>query len=98
MTTEGAFAGLAVLDLAGPEADYCGRLFADLGAEVIKIEPPGGSEARRRPPIVGEPPVSLYFDHYNRNKRGVVVDVDSDDGAERLRRLVSHGDGLDRIL
>ena len=45
-----------ILDLAGPEGVFCGKLLADYGADVIKVEPPGGDAARKRPPFIGIQP------------------------------------------
>ena len=53
----------------------CGMILADLGAEVIKVEPPGGDKTRRLPGLgIG------FFRSFNRNKKSVVVDIQSDDG------------------
>ncbi len=85
-------AGLRVVDLtqnlAGP---YATQILADLGADVIKVEPPGGDPARRwGPPFVdGESPLFLCA---NRGKRSVVLDLDTDEGRDALRRLVARCD------
>ena len=66
----GALAGLTVLDLTGPAGQPCGRILADLGADVVLIEPPDGSASRRMAPFAhGEPGPdrSLYFIHFNAN-------------------------------
>jgi crotonobetainyl-CoA:carnitine CoA-transferase CaiB-like acyl-CoA transferase len=75
-TAAGAVSGLLatvrVLDLGGAESDGVGRLFADLGADVLKIEPPDGSDARHsRPSVAG---VSIAFAVGNANKRSAVLD------------------------
>ena len=72
--------GVRVLELGGyVSAPYCGRLLADYGADVVKIEPPGaGDEARRMGPFVGDDPhpeKSIPFLYLNTNKRGVTLDV-----------------------
>tara|TARA_Y100000294_G_scaffold126928_1_gene118383 strand:- start:197 stop:2602 length:2406 start_codon:yes stop_codon:yes gene_type:complete len=88
---------LRVLDLAGREGQYIGKLFADLGADVVKIEPPGGDPARRMAPFVGDVPdreASLVFLNYNSNKRSAVVDLAAESGRETLRRLASSADLL----
>ena len=75
--------GYRVLDLAGPLAFHCVKLLADMGADVVKIEPPGGDQARRVPPFKDDLPhleKSLYFLHYNTNKRGITLDLGSRDG------------------
>jgi crotonobetainyl-CoA:carnitine CoA-transferase CaiB-like acyl-CoA transferase len=90
----GALQGLRVLDLtshlSGP---YCGMLLADHGADVIKIEKPGGGdEARGMPPYVqGE---SAPFMLWNRNKRSAVLDLKSQEGREALLDLVDGSDIL----
>jgi crotonobetainyl-CoA:carnitine CoA-transferase CaiB-like acyl-CoA transferase len=76
--------------LMGP---YCGMLLADLGAEVIKVEPPGGDIARSiSPHRIG--PHNAYFASLNRGKRSVVLDLASDDGQDELAKLVRHAHGL----
>ncbi|HYS55624.1 MAG TPA: CoA transferase [Thermoanaerobaculia bacterium] len=71
-----------VLDLTGPLGYVCGKVMADLGADVVKIEPPGG-DAR-----------DLYWVASNAGKRSVVVDLDSEGGRATLRRLVAKADFL----
>jgi crotonobetainyl-CoA:carnitine CoA-transferase CaiB-like acyl-CoA transferase len=76
--------------LAGP---YCGMLLADLGAEVIKIEPPEGDIARRvSPHSIG--PHNAYFASLNRGKKSVVLDLASADGQKSLHALVAGAHGL----
>lgn len=80
-----------VLDLTRERALLCGQILADLGADVIQVEPPGGAPARRRGPFLGDEPDpenSLYWWAFTRNKRSVVLDLDSGEGQETLRRLV----------
>src|SRR6266849_5891455 len=83
--------GIRVLELArfqaGPRG---GMLLSDLGAEVIKIEPPGGEETRRHPPMVrGQ---SVYFSVYNRGKKSVFLDMRSAKGKEIFAALVPKAD------
>jgi crotonobetainyl-CoA:carnitine CoA-transferase CaiB-like acyl-CoA transferase len=90
----GPLAGIRVLEighmLAGP---YCGLLLADLGAEVIKIEPPEGDIGRRvSPHQVG--PHNAYFASLNRGKKSVVLDLASEDGQRDLGRLVASAQAL----
>jgi benzylsuccinate CoA-transferase BbsE subunit len=77
---------------------YAGKLLADLGADVIKVEPPAGSSARMIGPFVGDregPDRSLNFWYYNTNKRSVVLDYESDDeGRAKLQRLIETADIL----
>jgi len=86
-----AFDGLRVLDftttIAGP---HCGRLLADLGAEVIKIEAPEGDMMRTRPPL--RDGASTSFGQLNAGKKSVVLDLKSRRGVEAARRLVATAD------
>ena len=91
-------AGVRVLDLskvwAGP---YCTRLLGDLGAEVIKVEGPGAWDMTRSLTLLsGETPRpynrSSYFNHYNRNKYGVALDLSHPRGRELALRLVARSD------
>lgn len=93
----GALHGLRVLDLSGPPGNYCGKLLADLGADVILVEPPSGTRARTEPPFIHDQPGpdnSLCHAYYNANKRGITADLDSEDGRALLRRLARHADIL----
>ncbi len=75
--------GYRVLDLGGPLGFHCTKLLADMGADVVKIEPPGGDETRRVPPFKDDSPhpeKSLYFLHFNTNKRSIPLDVEKPDG------------------
>ena len=84
---DGALSDLRVLDLATGGAACCGRLLADLGADVVKIEPPGGEPARHR----GESE-RLAFAYANANKRGIVLDLDGEADRETFRTLASTAD------
>jgi len=80
-----------VLDLTNERGLLCGQILGDLGADVIAVEPPGGSTARRIGPFYqGEPHPdrSLFWWAYSRNKRSVTLDIDSDEGRAILLRLV----------
>jgi len=84
-----------VLDLTDERGLLCGKILADLGADVIQIEPPAGSTARRVGPFHrGEihPERSLYWWAYADNKRGVTLDVATADGRALLTRLVEKAD------
>jgi CoA:oxalate CoA-transferase len=94
----GALDGLKVLELSefisGP---YCGKMLADLGAEVIKIEKPDGDAARRWGPFPGDTPhpeKSGLFLFLNTNKLGVTLNIESEQGREIFRRLISGADIL----
>ncbi|HWP59287.1 MAG TPA: CoA transferase [Candidatus Acidoferrales bacterium] len=89
--------GYRVLDLAGPLGFHCVKLLADMGADVIKIESPGGDAARRVPPFkddVPHPEKSLYFLHYNTNKRAITLDIEKPDGRAILFELARKADVL----
>ena len=93
--TTGPLADLRVVELAGEQGQWCGRLLADLGADVIKVEPPAGAPERAVGPFYHDEPHpdrSLSFWHYNSGKRGIALDTDSPEGADLLRRLVARAD------
>ncbi len=84
-----------VLDLAGDLGFLCGKILGDLGADVIKVEPPGGDPARRIGPYYHDEPdpeKSLYWFAYNNNKRGVTLDITAAAGRDLLLRLVKSAD------
>ncbi|MDE0822838.1 MAG: CoA transferase [Dehalococcoidia bacterium] len=84
-----------ILDLTGPEGVFCGKLLADYGAEVIKVEFPAGDPTRQRPPFIGDEPGierSSYFLFYNTNKRSVTVDLESPDGQNLFKKLAASSD------
>lgn len=85
-------AGVRILDFCEERGQSCGRLLADLGAEVILVEPPTGSPARRRPPFHGA--TSLHFAVHAANKRSVTVDLASESGRTRLSALLHTADLL----
>lgn len=84
--------GLRVIDLADGKAEMCGRYLADLGADVIRVEPPGGAPTRRREPL--HDGVSLYFATHNANKRGITLDLHDPAGRDGLLDLVAGADFL----
>ncbi len=80
-----------------PAAAYCARIFADFGADVIKVEPPGGDPGRRQPPLVdigGGAREGAFFAFLTIRKRSVMIDPASAEGLESLSRLVEHADVL----
>ena len=94
-TAPQALDGVRVLELAGAEGEYCGKLLADFGAEVIKVEPPGGSPSRGEPPFKDDrpgPDRSLPFLYFNANKKSITADLDTEAGRERVRRLARTAD------
>src|SRR2546423_8730982 len=91
----GPLAGLRVLELADEKGQFCGKLLGDLGADVVKIEPPGGEATRRVGPFLDDmphPDRSLSFWYYNTSKRGVTLNLDSADGRQLFRRLEATAD------
>jgi CoA:oxalate CoA-transferase len=90
----GPLAGVRVLDftmyVAGP---YCSRLMADMGAEVIKVEPPGGEVMRNAPPFQGTQ--SAYFGHLNCGKKCIELDLKDPAAIAAIKRLVL---GVDVVL
>ncbi|MCS6801219.1 MAG: CoA transferase [Chloroflexota bacterium] len=91
----GALDDVRVLDLAGPIGWYATRLLADLGADVLRIEPPGGDPERRRPPYArGDDRASLRYWWFNAGKRSLVIDLERADGRSRLLELAAEADLL----
>ena len=81
-----------VLDLTNDRGLICGQILADLGADVIAVEPPSGNPARSMGPFAGgEPDVerSPHWWAYSRNKRGITLDLDSNEDREKLKGLVT---------
>lgn len=90
-----ALRGRRVLDLGGARGAYCGKLLAEMGADVVKIEPPGGDPARRTPPCWRSPDgeaTSFAFLYANTSKRSVTLDLDAFAGRELLLRLAARAD------
>ena len=86
-----------VLDLTDERGHLTGAILAQMGADVIAIEPPEGSNARRQGPFAGDvpdPERSLHHWAYNRGKRSVVADLHTDEGADQLRALAAAADIL----
>jgi CoA:oxalate CoA-transferase len=83
----GPLAGVRVLDfsmyVAGP---YCSRLLADMGAEIVKVEPPGGEIMRSAPPFQGGQ--SAYFGHLNCGKKSIELDLKQGEAIDAIKRLL----------
>ncbi len=102
MTADGAGAGVGpplsgvrVVDVSGRTGAYCGKLLADLGADVIKVELPSGDRMRFLPPFRDGstgPEASLLFAYYHHNKRGITLDWERDEARELLERLAASAD------
>ena len=89
-TSEAPLAGLRVVDMADEKGETCGRFLADLGADVIRVEPPGGARSRRLPPFHGT--TSLSFAVRNANKRGVTLDLGAPGDRARALALLESAD------
>jgi crotonobetainyl-CoA:carnitine CoA-transferase CaiB-like acyl-CoA transferase len=95
LTLPGPLVGLRVLELADEKGQFCGKLLGDLGADVVKIEPPGGEATRRVGPFLDDiphPDRSLSFWYYNTSKRGVTLNLETADGRQLFRRLAAATD------
>lgn len=93
----GPLAGVRVIELCDELGQYAGKLLADMGADVIKVEPPSGSTARAVGPFVKDRPGpnrSLNFWYHNTNKRSVILDLDTGSGRDALTRLGAAADVL----
>jgi crotonobetainyl-CoA:carnitine CoA-transferase CaiB-like acyl-CoA transferase len=87
--------GYRALDLTGVSGQLCGRIFADLGMEVVKIEPPGGDPARRLPPFIRSPDgkhLSTTFAHLNAGKASKMLDLEKESERAEFRELVKTAD------
>ena len=83
------------LDLTDEKGLLCGKILGDLGAEVIKIERPGGDPARNQGPFwhdIPDPEKSLYWFAYNTNKKGITLNIDAVDGREIFKTLIKTTD------
>ncbi|MGH2583913.1 MAG: CaiB/BaiF CoA transferase family protein, partial [Dehalococcoidia bacterium] len=95
--TIGPLAGLRVIEVGGENGQWAGKLLADMGADVVKVEPPPGCHERRIGPFAGDAPDpnrSLFFWAANTSKRGVTLDLTHPDGPPLLRRLLRDADVL----
>jgi crotonobetainyl-CoA:carnitine CoA-transferase CaiB-like acyl-CoA transferase len=91
----GVLDGVRVIDLGDESAALAGKILGDLGADVLKVEPPGGDRRARRGPYLGgveDPECSLAWLALHTSKRGVTLDVEVEPGRELFRRLVGTSD------
>lgn len=91
--TDGALADARVLDLTDALGGYCTKLLAELGADVIKVEPPGGAPGRSRAPFYHQQPgleTSLWWLQFNANKRSVTLDLDTTEGRQLFRDMAAN--------
>ena len=89
--------GLRMLDLSEEKGALCGKMFADMGAEVIKVEPPDGCPSRKIPPFLDDEPDlehSLHFLAFQAGKRSITLNLENADGRELLKQLVKRADFL----
>ncbi|MGE0134818.1 MAG: CaiB/BaiF CoA transferase family protein [Dehalococcoidia bacterium] len=98
MPDAGPLEGIRIVEIAGGVAGpHAGKLLADYGADVVKVEPPGGDRSRRAGPFKGgaaHPEGSAMFLALNTNKRSVVADLETDEGKALLRGLLERADVL----
>ncbi len=93
--SEGMLSPYRVLDLTGERGLLCGKILGDLGADVIKVERPGGDAARSIGPFYHDEPdpeKSLFWFALNTSKRGITINIETADGQEIFKRLVKSAD------
>src|SRR5262249_19586581 len=101
-TLEAAFSDIRVVEVGSELGEWAGKLLAMNGAQVIRVEPPGGGPGRRIGPFyggglvepAGDPEASLYHWHYNAGKKGVALDLEAEEGRAQLRALLETADVL----
>jgi crotonobetainyl-CoA:carnitine CoA-transferase CaiB-like acyl-CoA transferase len=94
-TSEFLLSPYRILDLTDEKGLLCGKILADLGADVIKVERPGGDAARHIGPFyhdIPDPEKSLFWFAYNTNKRSITLNIEIADGRDIFRELVSSAD------
>jgi len=92
-----ALTGVRVVDMSGWSGQYCGKQFADLGADVILVEPLDGLSVRRDGPFIdGAASIerSIPFAYYNAGKRSIALELNATDGQQVFKRLVRGADLL----
>lgn len=93
--TEAMLAGIRVLDLSNEMGYLCGRVLGTLGADVVKVEKPGGDPSRSLGPYFRgqpHPERNLHWLAFNVNKRGITLDLEAEEGKELFRRLAARAD------
>jgi crotonobetainyl-CoA:carnitine CoA-transferase CaiB-like acyl-CoA transferase len=92
----GSLSGIRVVELGDVQGEYCGLTLAGLGAEVVRVEAPGGAATRALGPFSGDPHPerSLHFWAYNRGKKSAVLDLGTASGRKRLHALLAAADVL----
>lgn len=100
-STDAALKGIRVLEICDEKGSYCGKLFADMGAEVFKLEAVESDLSRTIPPFLhghadGGP--SLQFLYHNTNKKSFTIDINRSEGQEQIRKLVRSCDLLIETL
>lgn len=94
---EGALSSYRFIDLTDEKGALCSRLLAGMGAEVIRIEPPGGDRTRKLGPFLGDvphPERSLFFWQHNASKRSITLNLEEEAGRTLFLRLVDKADGV----
>jgi crotonobetainyl-CoA:carnitine CoA-transferase CaiB-like acyl-CoA transferase len=92
---DGYLSGLRVLEISDEHGEYTGKVLAGLGADVVKVEPSAGEHTRQYGPFYrdgADPDRSLYFWHYNLGKRGITLDLETDDGRSEFEQLAGVAD------
>ncbi len=87
--------GLRALDLTNESGFFCGKILAEFGVDVIKIEPPGGDPARNYGPFyhdIPDPEKSLYWFAFNDSKRGITLNIETPEGQDIFKKLVKKAD------
>jgi len=95
LSAPGPLAGTKVVELASDQGAYAGKLLADMGADVLLVEPPGGHRSRWYGPFaddIEDPEQSLWWWHYQTSKRAITLDLELEADQQRLRELVAEAD------
>jgi crotonobetainyl-CoA:carnitine CoA-transferase CaiB-like acyl-CoA transferase len=90
MTEQLPLTGVRVIEVSGGRGELAGRYMADLGADVVLVEPPEGAPSRRRPPLLGD--TSMHFAVHHAGERSIVADLHTEAGRARLMELLESAD------